>query len=74
MDARSARSAVSVSLISPTRIMSGSWRMADRRALPKVSPALGLTAVWRMVGMTYSMGSSTVMTLMLGLLTVIRAE
>jgi hypothetical protein len=74
MDARRARSAVSVSRISPTRMMSGSWRMADRRALPKERPALGLTAVWRMVGITYSMGSSTVMTLMLGLLIVISAE
>jgi len=47
--------------------------MADLRAFPNVRPALGLTAVCLIVGITYSMGSSTVIALILGLLMVINA-
>ena len=49
--------------------MSGSDRRIERSAEAKVSPALGLACTWLMPGSRYSTGSSTVMTLTSGLLT-----
>ena len=57
--------AVSKSRISPIMITSGSWRKIARRALAKVSSILALTWVWPMPGSSYSIGSSTVMMLLL---------
>ena len=44
-DARIAMSAVSLSRISPTIIMSGSWRRTERRTDENVSPISGFTCV-----------------------------
>ena len=54
--------AVSASRISPTRIMSGSWRRMALRPVAKVRPAWSLVWIWLMPGNTYSTGSSTVVT------------
>ena len=67
-------SAVSMSRISPTRITSGSWRTMVRRPLAKVRPILGLTCIWLMPFIWYSIGSSTVMMFTSGLLRMPRAE
>ena len=55
--------AVSSSLISPTRIMSGSKRMIDRSPVGKSMPAARFTWIWFMPSNRYSMGSSTAMML-----------
>ena len=54
-------SAVSASRISPTMMMSGSWRRIERRPAAKVSPIFGLTWIWPMPLIWYSIGSSMVM-------------
>src|SRR2546427_286601 len=54
-------SAVSLSRISPTMMMSGSCRKKDRRPLANVRPALGLIWTWFTRGSWYSTGSSTVL-------------
>ncbi len=59
--ARNAISAVSRSRISPTRMMSGSWRMIERMPLPKSIFAVSFTEVWRIIATGYSTGSSRVM-------------
>ncbi|MNN63047.1 hypothetical protein D3C81_1783960 [compost metagenome] len=59
-DACTAISAVSWSRISPTITTSGSWRRMARRPRAKVMSTLGLTWVWPMPSMWYSIGSSTV--------------
>ena len=53
--------AVSSSRISPTRMMSGSWRRAARSTRAKVSSIFSLIWTWLMPGRRYSTGSSTVM-------------
>ena len=53
-------SAVSRSRISPTMMMSGSWRRNDLSAAAKVRPALSLTLTWLMPGRLISAGSSAV--------------
>jgi hypothetical protein len=40
--------AVSSSRISPTMILSGSWRRIERRPRAKVSPFFSLTGIWVM--------------------------
>ena len=62
-DAWIAISAVSRSRISPTRILSGSWRRIDRRQLAKVTPMSGLIGTWIRPSISYSTGSSVVMIL-----------
>ena len=47
--------------------------MADLGTFPNVKPALGFTAVCLIVGIIYSIGSSTVITLIFGLLIIISA-
>jgi hypothetical protein len=71
--ARTPISAVSGSRISPTMITSGSWRSAERSTRANVSSMRGLTCTWLMRGMRYSTGSSTVMILCSGTLTVFSA-
>ena len=61
--------AVSWSRISPISTMSGSERRIERSAEAKVRPALVLICTWLMPGSRYSTGSSTVMTLTSGWLT-----
>ncbi len=63
---RMAMSAVSRSRISPTMMMSGSWRRMARRPLAKVRPRLGRTGIWLTPGSSYSTGSSMVMNLRSG--------
>ena len=58
MAARMAMSAVSPSRISPTAMISGSWRSTDRRTLAKVRPVLSLICTWQTPSMLYSTGSS----------------
>src|SRR3989338_7370509 len=53
-------SAVSLSRISPTMMMFGSCLKIDRRPLAKVNSILGLTWLWLIRGMRYSIGSSMV--------------
>ena len=60
-DACTAISAVSLSLISPTIMMSGSCLSMERRPLAKVSPIFGFTCTCPMPFNWYSTGSSTVM-------------
>ena len=55
-----AMSAVSRSRISPTMMMSGSWRRKARSELAKVSPAFSLTLTWLMPAIWISAGSSAV--------------
>ena len=64
--------AVSWSRISPISTMSGSDRRIERSAEAKVSPALTFVCTWLMPASRYSTGSSTVMTLTSGLLTMFR--
>ncbi len=52
--------AVSGSRISPTMILSGSWRRMERRPRAKVSPFFSLTGIWVMPSIWYSTGSSMV--------------
>ena len=54
-------SAVSRSRISPTMILSGSWRRIERRPFANDSPFFSLTGICRMPGSWYSTGSSIVM-------------
>jgi hypothetical protein len=51
---------VSTSRISPTMMMSGSWRTIERSALANVRSICGFTWIWLMPGIWYSTGSSTV--------------
>ena len=53
-------SAVSRSRISPTMMMSGSWRKNDFSATANVSPAFSLTLTWLTPGRLISEGSSAV--------------
>ena len=53
-------SAVSLSRISPTMMMSGSCRRKLRRPEAKVRPIFGLIGIWLMPLSWYSTGSSTV--------------
>ena len=53
-------SAVSRSRISPTMMMSGSWRRMERSAAANVRPILGLTGICVTPSIWYSTGSSTV--------------
>ena len=52
--------AVSRSRISPTMMMSGSWRSMERRPCAKVRPIFGCTWIWLTPTSWYSIGSSTV--------------
>ncbi len=58
-----AMSAVSGSRISPTMILSGSWRRIERSPRAKVSPFFSLTGICVMPLSWYSTGSSIVMIL-----------
>ena len=55
--------AVSKSRISPTMMMSGSWRKKDFNALANVMPAASLMATCMMPSMSNSTGSSAVSSL-----------
>ena len=55
-------SAVSRSRISPTMMMSGSWRSKVRMPAAKSTPMLCCTCIWLKSSTTISMGSSTVHT------------
>ena len=66
--------AVSWSRISPTMMMSGSCRRNERRARAKSRPALAFTWVWLMPGISYSTGSSMVVTLTSGVARRLRIE
>ena len=55
--------AVSTSRISPTRMMSGSWRRIDFNPPANVMPACSLIWIWLIDGSTYSTGSSIVVML-----------
>ena len=55
--------AVSASRISPTMILSGSWRRIERRPRAKVRPFFSLTGICSTPGSWYSTGSSMVMIL-----------
>ena len=72
--ALTAISAVSRSRISPTMMMSGSWRRKARRAEAKVSPVLGFMLTWLIPVTWISTGSSTVEMLTSGLLRIFSAE
>ena len=61
-------SAVSRSRISPTMMMSGSWRRNARSAAANVSPAFSFRLTWLMPGRLISAGSSAVEMLIPGLL------
>ena len=74
MAARKAISAVSWSRISPTRMMSGSWRIIERMPLAKSSLAASFTEVWRIIVIGYSTGSSSVMMLTPSVLTWLSIE
>ena len=65
--------AVSGSRISPTMILSGSWRRMDRRPRAKVSPFFSFTGIWVMPSTWYSTGSSMVMILSSGFWISVRA-
>ena len=62
-EAWTAISAVSVSRISPTRIRSGSCRRIERRQWAKVLPISESICTWTMPSMSYSTGSSVVISL-----------
>ncbi len=66
--------AVSRSRISPTMMMSGSWRRKERSPAAKVSPMAAWTWTWLMPWIWTSTGSSTVMILCSGVLSSERAE
>ncbi len=72
-DAWIAISAVSLSRISPTRMMLGAWRSMARRMRWKSSPMRCLTSHWLMPARWYSTGSSAVMILTSGLFSVFSA-
>ena len=63
MAARTAMAAVSSSRISPTRIISGSWRNIERMPSAKPSLAAALADVCLIMEVGYSTGSSRVMIL-----------
>ena len=63
---RIAMSAVSVSRISPTKTMSGSWRRIARSPVAKLSQRLAFTGIWLMPLSSYSTGSSMVMIFLRG--------
>ena len=65
-------SPVSRSRISPTMMMSGSWRRKALSATGNVSPALSLMFTWLTPGRLISAGSSAVEMLMPGLLRMLR--
>ena len=65
-----AMSAVSRSRISPTMMTSGSWRRIERRTRAKSSSISGLTWIWVMPSIWYSIGSSMVMILSLAVVEV----
>ena len=65
-------SPVSRSRISPTMMMSGSWRRKALSATAKVRPAFSLTLTWLMPGRLISAGSSAVEMLMPGWLRMLR--
>ena len=65
--------AVSRSRISPTMMMSGSWRRIERRACANVRPILGCTWIWLTPVSWYSIGSSTVKSLLCEPLSVLSA-
>ena len=65
-------SPVSRSRISPTMMMSGSWRRNAFSATEKVSPALSFMLHWLMPARLISAGSSAVEMLMPGLLRMLR--
>ncbi len=67
-------SAVSVSRISPTMMMSGSWRNTVRSVLANVMSTCGRTATWLKSSNTISIGSSIVMMFTSGLLRYLRTE
>ena len=52
--------AVSASRISPTMILSGSWRRMERRPRAKVRPFFSLTGICSTPASWYSIGSSMV--------------
>jgi hypothetical protein len=62
-EACTAISAVSKSRISPTRILSGSWRRIDRRQWAKVLPMPLSMGICTMPSSSYSTGSSVVISL-----------
>ena len=66
--------AVSMSRISPTMMMFGSWRRNAFRADENDSPTASLTSTWLMPSRLYSTGSSAVMMLTSGTLIFERAE
>ena len=55
--------AVSGSRISPTIILSGSWRRIERKPRTKVNPFFSLTGICNTPGNWYSIGSSMVIIL-----------
>ncbi len=63
MLAWTAISAVSRSRISPTKMMSGSWRRTCRSVFANFTPCRGSTWICVIPGSSYSIGSSTVMML-----------
>ena len=63
MAARKAMAAVSSSRISPTRMISGSWRSMERMPPAKSSLAVALAEVCLIMEVGYSTGSSRVMML-----------
>src|SRR5437773_491447 len=65
--------AVSPSRISPTITTSGSERRIERSAVANVSPARWLICTWLTPASRYSTGSSTVMMLISGRLSCVRA-
>ena len=67
-------SAVSRSRISPTMMMSGSWRRIVRSVLAEGDADLRLHATWLKLSWTISMGSSMVTTFTSGVATVLSAE
>ena len=73
-EAWTAFSAVSRSRVSPTRMMSGSWRRWARSTLAKVRSIFALTWVWPMPRSSYSIGSSMVRMFLSGALISERAE
>ena len=74
MAAWNAISAVSVSRISPTSIMSGSCRKMALNCAANVSPALTFTADWFTPSSSYSIGSSQVIIFVSAELMWLRAE
>ena len=73
-EACTAISAVSGSRISPTRILSGSCRRMARRHWANVLPIDASIGTWTMPSMSYSTGSSVVISLSLMSFSSLRAE